>query len=57
MFELLVPATAEQSDRLEGDHDEYDKGLRPSLIVPAIQSAREATTLAQAGGNISTSVN
>ncbi|GAC1518979.1 MAG: hypothetical protein NVS3B14_21280 [Ktedonobacteraceae bacterium] len=42
MFELLVPATAEQSDRLEGDHDAYDKGLRPSLMMGAIKELQNA---------------
>jgi myo-inositol catabolism protein IolC len=42
MFELLVPATAEQSDRLEGNHDAYDKGLRPSLMMGAIKELQNA---------------
>jgi 5-dehydro-2-deoxygluconokinase len=42
MFELLVPATAEQSDRLVGDHDAYDKGLRPSLMMGAIKELQNA---------------
>ena len=42
MFELLVPATVEQSDRLEGDHIVYDKGLRPSLMMGAIKELQNA---------------
>jgi myo-inositol catabolism protein IolC len=37
MFELLVPMTTEQSDRLEGDHQLYDHDLRPSLMIAAIK--------------------
>jgi myo-inositol catabolism protein IolC len=37
MFELLVPMTPEQSDRLEGDHQIYDHDLRPSLMIAAIK--------------------
>ncbi len=37
MFELLVPMTVEQSDRLEGDHQLYDHDLRPSLMIGAIK--------------------
>jgi myo-inositol catabolism protein IolC len=37
MFELLVPATAEQLDRLDGDHALYDKDLRPTLMMEAIK--------------------
>jgi myo-inositol catabolism protein IolC len=43
MFELLVPMTHEQSDRVEGDQRLYDRELRPSLMVGAIQQL-------QAGG-------
>jgi 5-dehydro-2-deoxygluconokinase len=42
MFELLVPATTEQLDRLEGDHDAYDKSLRPSLMMGAIKELQNA---------------
>jgi myo-inositol catabolism protein IolC len=42
MFELLVPATIEQLDRLEGNHDAYDKGLRPSLMMSAIKELQNA---------------
>jgi hypothetical protein len=37
MFELLVPITHEQSDRLEGDQHLYDHDLRPSLMIGAIK--------------------
>jgi myo-inositol catabolism protein IolC len=37
MFELLVPMTKEQSDRLEGDQHLYDHDLRPSLMISAIK--------------------
>ncbi|HEX5321433.1 MAG TPA: DUF2090 domain-containing protein [Stellaceae bacterium] len=37
MFELLVPMTAEQHDRLEGDQHLYDLHLRPSLMISAIK--------------------
>ena len=36
MFELLVPATAEQLQRSGGDKKEYDRGLRPELTVRAV---------------------
>ena len=42
MFELLVPATTEQLDRLEGNHDGYDKELRPSLMMGAIKELQNA---------------
>jgi 5-dehydro-2-deoxygluconokinase len=42
MFELLVPATAEQLDRLAGDHDTYDMNLRPSLMMEAIKELQNA---------------
>jgi 5-dehydro-2-deoxygluconokinase len=37
MFELLVPMTREQHDRLEGDQHLYDLHLRPSLMIAAIK--------------------
>jgi myo-inositol catabolism protein IolC len=43
MFELLVPATHEQMDRLDGDQHLYDTDLRPSLMMEAIKEL-------QAGG-------
>jgi len=42
MFELLVPMTLEQSDRLEGNHRFYDHHLRPSLMIAAIKELQEA---------------
>lgn len=42
MFELLVPATHEQLDRFEGDHDLYDRQLRPSLMVAALKELQDA---------------
>jgi 5-dehydro-2-deoxygluconokinase len=42
MFELLVPATHEQMDRLEGDQAVYDKDLRPSLMMGAIKELQNA---------------
>ena len=37
MFELLVPATHEQMDRLDGDQHIYDTELRPSLMIESIK--------------------
>ncbi len=42
MFELLVPATHEQSDRLEGNVRLYDHDLRPSLMIAAIKELQQA---------------
>lgn len=42
LFELLVPATHEQMDRLEGDHTLYDRDLRPSLMIAAIEELQNA---------------
>jgi myo-inositol catabolism protein IolC len=42
MFELLVPATPEQMDRIEGDQSLYDKDLRPSLMMGAIKELQNA---------------
>jgi myo-inositol catabolism protein IolC len=42
MFELLVPMTHEQSDRLEGDQQLYDHDLRPSLMIAAIKELQNA---------------
>jgi myo-inositol catabolism protein IolC len=42
MFELLVPATHEQMDRLEGDQTRYDRDLRPSLMIAAIEELQNA---------------
>jgi 5-dehydro-2-deoxygluconokinase len=37
MFELLVPMTKDQHDRLEGDQHLFDHDLRPSLMISAIK--------------------
>jgi myo-inositol catabolism protein IolC len=42
LFELLVPATHEQMERLEGDHTLYDRDLRPSLMIAAIEELQNA---------------
>ena len=42
MFELLVPMTHEQSDRVEGDQHLYDQDLRPALMIGAIQQLQVA---------------
>lgn len=42
MFELLVPMTKEQHDRLEGDQHLYDLHLRPSLMIAAIKELQAA---------------
>jgi len=42
MFELLVPMTKDQSDRLEGDQHLYDHDLRPSLMIAAIKELQAA---------------
>jgi myo-inositol catabolism protein IolC len=42
MFELLVPMTHEQSDRLDGDHRLYDHDLRPSLMCGAVKELQQA---------------
>ncbi len=42
MFELLVPAEKAQLDRLGGDKKEYDRELRPGLMVRAIEELQDA---------------
>jgi myo-inositol catabolism protein IolC len=42
MFELLVPPTPAQLQRLGGDKNAYDLQLRPTLMVQAIQDLQEA---------------
>ena len=42
MFELLVPATAAQLDRVQEDKKAYDLELRPDLMVQAIQELQDA---------------
>lgn len=41
MFELLVPATPEQLERVEGDAELYDKDIRPSLMMGAIKELQD----------------
>jgi 5-dehydro-2-deoxygluconokinase len=42
MFELLVPATPAQLARAGGDKHEYDRGLRPELMIRAITELQQA---------------
>jgi myo-inositol catabolism protein IolC len=42
MFELLVPATPEQLQRVGGDRKRYDLDQRPALMVRAIRELQEA---------------
>jgi myo-inositol catabolism protein IolC len=42
MFELLVPAEKEQLDQINGDKKVYDRQLRPSLMVRAIEELQDA---------------
>lgn len=42
MFELLVPATALQLERVNGDNDTYDGELRPLLMADAIRQLQAA---------------
>jgi myo-inositol catabolism protein IolC len=42
MFELLVPATPEQLQQLNGDRKRYDLERRPALMVRAIRALQEA---------------
>jgi myo-inositol catabolism protein IolC len=42
LFELLVPATAEQVAALEGETDRYDAELRPELMRRAIENVQNA---------------
>ena len=42
MFELLVPATHEQTDRLDGDQHLYDIDLRPSLMMGSVKELQGA---------------
>jgi myo-inositol catabolism protein IolC len=41
MFELLVPPTAEQNERVKGNQDVYDKTLRPALTVAAMAELQD----------------
>jgi myo-inositol catabolism protein IolC len=42
LFELLVPAEAEQLQRVNQDQDIYDTQVRPRLMVQAIEELRQA---------------
>ena len=42
MFELLVPAEAEQLKSVAGDQGRYDLELRPNLMVRAIETLQDA---------------
>ena len=42
MFELLVPMTKDQHERMEGDQHLYDLHLRPSLMIAAIKELQAA---------------
>ena len=42
LFELLVPATADQRDRVGGDQAAYDRSLRPDLVVRTIAELQDA---------------
>ncbi|HQT90312.1 MAG TPA: DUF2090 domain-containing protein [Acidiphilium sp.] len=42
MFELLVPMTLEQSERLENNKAIYDRELRPSLMLGAIKELQNS---------------
>jgi len=42
LFELLVPATAQQLTAVGGDQDAYDRDLRPDLVVRTIAELQHA---------------
>jgi 5-dehydro-2-deoxygluconokinase len=42
MFELLVPAEAAQLERVRGDKKAYDRDVRPTLMVQAIEELQDA---------------
>jgi 5-dehydro-2-deoxygluconokinase len=42
MFELLVPETKAQLDRVKGDKEAYDRELRPGLMVEAITQLQDS---------------
>jgi myo-inositol catabolism protein IolC len=42
MFELLIPATPEQLDRVQGRSDDYDLQIRPELLVTTIRTLQDA---------------
>jgi myo-inositol catabolism protein IolC len=41
LFELLVPATAEQLNRAGGDQRRYDREIRPGLVVRTIRAMQD----------------
>jgi myo-inositol catabolism protein IolC len=42
LFELLVPATAAQLERVADDQDAYDRDLRPELVVRTLSQLQDA---------------
>jgi myo-inositol catabolism protein IolC len=42
MFELLVPATNAQMDRVKGDKPTYDRQIRPELMLQTIRALQDA---------------
>ena len=42
LFELLVPATAEQLDAVDEDRERYDREVRPGLVVRSIAAMQAA---------------
>jgi myo-inositol catabolism protein IolC len=42
LFELLVPATTTQLDRFDGHQDDYDRLLRPDLVVEVVRRMQDA---------------
>jgi myo-inositol catabolism protein IolC len=42
MFELLVPATKTQMDRVQGDKPTYDRQIRPELVLQTIHTLQDA---------------
>ena len=42
MFELLIPATKAQMDRVQGDTQTYDRRIRPELMLQTIRALQEA---------------
>ena len=42
MFELLVPATKTQMDRVQGDTPTYDRQIRPELMLQTIHTLQDA---------------
>ena len=42
MFELLVPATKAQMERIQGDKQAYDRRIRPELMLRTIRTLQDA---------------